>query len=243
MASSRSSRTREASNPSIRSTAPAAAAAAPAGISPTSSEPTTSAPRASASAAIRVDDVVQCRGLPVLDVHRHLHKARARQIESERPHAGETAAPLAHDRCDLARDRDGAAEVDVERDQRRPRPEDHPARGRVQLGRPEVGYELTRREPPLELGATAAAVERRPALGWRVEEHGQAELADASTDRRGSGAGPLKVVGPQRHDRDDVRCADARMRAVVLPQIDPLHCTATPATSASRSSSSVPTSV
>ena len=149
----RSSRTREASNPSIRSAAPAAAAAAPAGISPTSSEPTTSAPRASASAAMRVDDVVQRRRLPVLDVHRHLHKAGARQIESERPHAGETAAALAHDRCDLARDPSGAAEVDVERDQRRPRPRITPPAVGCSCGRPEVGYELARRETPLELGA------------------------------------------------------------------------------------------
>src|SRR5262245_47669342 len=50
---SRSSSTREASKPSIRSDAPAAAAAAPAGISPTSSDPTTSAPRAAASVATR----------------------------------------------------------------------------------------------------------------------------------------------------------------------------------------------
>src|SRR5207253_10412912 len=50
---SRSSTTREASKPSIRRIAPAAATAAPAGIRPTSSEPATSAPRASASAATR----------------------------------------------------------------------------------------------------------------------------------------------------------------------------------------------
>ncbi len=148
--SSLSSSTCEASNPSIRSAVPAAAAAAPAGISPTSSDPTTSAPRASASCAMRRDDLVQRRGLPVLDVHRDLDESRARQLETERANTRVPTAALADDGGDCPRHLDRPTQVDVERDQRRTRAGDHRAGGLVEARRPEVGNEL-------------AGVEARPA--------------------------------------------------------------------------------
>ena len=90
--SNRSSSTRDESNPSILSIAPAAAAAAPAGMSPTSSAPTTVAPREERLLLDARDDVVQRGRLPVLDVHAHLDEPRARQVEPERAHAREAAA-------------------------------------------------------------------------------------------------------------------------------------------------------
>ena len=101
--SRRSSSTLEASKPSIRSAAPAAATAAPAGIRPTSSDPTTSAPRVRGLSLDARHDLVQRRGLEVLDVHAHLDEPGPRQLEPERPHPGEAAVPLADERRDLPR--------------------------------------------------------------------------------------------------------------------------------------------
>ena len=69
-----------------------------------------------------------------------------RQVEAERAHAREAAARLAHDRGDRARGLDvAAAQVDVERDQRPPRADEHRAGARVEPRRPEVGRELAAR--------------------------------------------------------------------------------------------------
>ena len=74
--SRRSSRSRDASKPSIRNIAPAAAAAAPAGIRPTSSAPLDLDAARRRLALDRAHDLVEGRRLPVLDVHAHLRLAR-----------------------------------------------------------------------------------------------------------------------------------------------------------------------
>ena len=141
--SRRSSSTREPSKPSIRSIAPAAAAAAPAGIRPTSSEPATSTPRARRLRGDPSDDLVERGRLPVLDVHAHLDNPGARQRQAQCPHAREAAVALPHDRGDRPRDLDVVGpQVDVERDQRPPRADEHRARAGVELRRPEVRRQL-----------------------------------------------------------------------------------------------------
>ena len=94
---SRSSSTRDGSNPSILSTAPAAPDGGPAGISPTSSDPATSIPRASASSTILATISCERRRLPVGHVHAHLDEPRAWKVEPEGADAGEAAVALAHD--------------------------------------------------------------------------------------------------------------------------------------------------
>src|SRR5581483_8201523 len=110
------------------------------------------------------DELVQRGGLPVLDVHRHLHDAGTRQLEPERAHAGEAAAGLAHACGDLPRRLERAAQVDVERDQRSPGTDDAAARGRLESRRPEIRAELTGVEPALYLGDPASPVEPGSAL-------------------------------------------------------------------------------
>ena len=91
----------------------------------------------------RCDELVQRRGLPVLDVHAHLRVPRARQIEPEGAHSVETAVALAHDVRDLASDFDVCAgEIHVERDQRRSRADDHAAHGGIETRRAEIGRDL-----------------------------------------------------------------------------------------------------
>ena len=70
----------------------------------------------------------------------------------------------------------------------------------------------------------AAPVERGAASRGElpVEKDREAQLlADAARERERRRAGALGVLGAQRHDRDDVRDADPRMRAVVAAQVDP----------------------
>ena len=92
-----------ASNPSILSAAPAAAAAAPAGISPTSSEPDDLG-----AARLRLlldarDDLVQRGGLPVLDVHADLDDAGARRSRPSARTPGKPPPVSRTTRRDLAR--------------------------------------------------------------------------------------------------------------------------------------------
>ena len=170
-------------------------------------------------------DLVQSRRLPVLDVHRDLNHTRARKVEAERTHAGEAAARLAHQRGDLHRCLELAAQVDVERDQRPAGADDHATRALVQLPGAEVGLELAGVEPPLQLCRAAAPEERRSAAGRElaVEKDREAELdADPARQLARRLLGVIQVAGPDRDDRDHVRRADPRMRAVVAPQVDPL---------------------
>src|SRR5436190_11767695 len=99
--------------------------------------------------------------LPVLYVHADLHDPRPRQLEAERTDAGEPAAALAHDGRDLARSLDrGPGHVDVERDQRPARADDHAACALVQPSRPEVRRQASRTESPPQLVDTATPEER-----------------------------------------------------------------------------------
>ena len=169
------------------------------------------------------DDVVQRSGLPVLDVHRHLHEPGARQVEAERTDTRKPASPLAHEGGDRARGREVTAQVHVECDQRAPGAEDHSAGGRVQLPRPEVGFELAVVDPLLQSRRAAATVVRGAALRRRIDEYGQAELAtDAFAGRGGGAPRALHVSRLQRDERHDVGDADARVRALVRAKVDSL---------------------
>ena len=118
-----------------------------------------------------------------------------------------------------------AREVDVERDQRPPRADEDAARRRVEPRRPEVGRELARVDPPLQLLGAAAAEERRPAAGADVgvEEDGQSELL-ADAPRELSAAARARAACPRAGSarsgrRRRRRSAGARRRAA---QVDPL---------------------
>ena len=88
----------------MRRIAPAAAAAAPAGMRPTSSAPTTLDTARMGLRLDPLDDVVQGRCFPVLDVHAHLRTARTRERQTECSHTGKPTARLTHDRRDCTRD-------------------------------------------------------------------------------------------------------------------------------------------
>src|SRR5262245_16244037 len=89
------------------------------------------------------EDVVESGRLVVLDVHAHLRMTGAGERKPEGANSGETAASLAHDRGDLARNaRVVGREVDVERDQRPAGADDDAARTRIETWRPEVGGDL-----------------------------------------------------------------------------------------------------
>ena len=161
--SSRSSSTRDESNPSILSIAPG-------GRRRSARRHQTDELRADDRRAAEErllldarDDVVQRRGLPVLDVHAHLDEPRARQVEAERAHSRKAAAALADERRHLLRGRELAAQIDVERDQRASGADEDCAGGRVEALRPEVRRQLAGVDPALELVRAAAPEERGPA--------------------------------------------------------------------------------
>ena len=163
--------------------------------------------------------------LPILDVHRNLDETRTRQVEPERAHARKAAAVLAHEACDLARNADVAAQVDVEGNQRPAGADDHAARRRMQLRGAEVGRQLAVVDPLLETFGSAPAEVRGAHLRRRVDEHGQLELAcnplgDTSRDPPRA----LEVARLDRNDRHDVGRTDPRMSAFMAPQIDALDC-------------------
>ena len=141
-----------------------------------------------------------------------------------------------------------AAQVDVEGDQRRSRADQDGARTSSSRVGPKSGASSpARRSAAAAPLAPPRAEEGRPAPTGElaVEEDRQPELAaDALGQRERRFARPLHVLRPQRHDRHDVGHADARMRALVQPQVDPLtRARRSPASSASTTSSSDPTSV
>ncbi len=91
--------------------------------------------------------------------------------------------------------------------------------------RPERRLQLARVDSALQLGRASSAEERgaSPVAARAVEEHRQAELVtDTPSERECHCLRKLHLVGPKRNDRDDVRCAHARVDPVVRPQIDHL---------------------
>ncbi len=92
------------------------------------------------------------------------------------PHPGEFITEVYLEPNNLS-GRELAAKVDVERDQRPARADDHCPRPLVQTLRPEVGRQLARIDPPLQLLRATAPEERRPAAGRElaVEEDGEAQ--------------------------------------------------------------------
>ena len=165
-------------------------------------------------------------------------RARARARPGSRRRVSRTTAAISRATSSVA------AEVDVERDQRPPRADDHAAGRRVEPRGPEVGRELARVDPPLQLLRPAAPEERRPAPGRRVEEDRQPELADAARRAcapprraRSMSPGPSGTIGT-------TSAAPIRGCAPVVPaQVDPLARAPRRRDSASTSSSSSPTSV
>ena len=92
--------------------------------------------------------------------------ARAGQRKPERAHPRKSAALLAHDAGDRARDLDVLRrQVDVERDQGTSCADDDAACAFIELRRTKVGRQLTGVDPPLQFVGTAAPEERRPPPG------------------------------------------------------------------------------
>ncbi len=163
--------------------------------------------------------------LPVLDVHAHLDEPRAREVEPESTDAREPTAGLADDGGHFARGLEPAFEVDVERNERATRADEHRAGGLVQALGPEIWLQLTGVDPALQLLRAASPEERGPAPGCElaVEEDGQPELAaDPLREVCRRRLRPGHVVGDDRHDRNDVRGSDTRMRSLVTAQVDPV---------------------
>ena len=108
-----------------------------------------------------LDDLVQRRRLPVLDVHRHLHEPGPRQVEAEGAHARGSRRP-ARGRPPRPRARRDSAprRLTLNAISGRAGADDHAAGGLVQRGRPEVGHELARRR--------SAAAARRGRRGGRT---------------------------------------------------------------------------
>ena len=171
------------------------------------------------------DDLVQRRGFVVLHVHAHLHEPGTRQVESECTNAREASVTLPDDPGDLAGRLDLAPQVDVERDQRPARTDDHPARPLVEPRGAEVRLKLSCVDPALQLSRPAATEERGPTARSKigVQEHREGELlshAPCKLERRR--ACIVGGIRPDRDHRDDIRRTDPGMRTLVLPQVDPL---------------------
>jgi SAM-dependent methyltransferase len=172
------------------------------------------------------DDVVQRRGLVILDIHAHLSVAGTREGKAEGADAGEAAVSLPNGRGDLARDLDIVRpQVDVEGDQRATRADDHTPGPLVQACRPAVGCELAAVDSALQLVGAAAPEEGGAASRGRiaVEENRQPELlADPLGEPTRCCAGATVVRGLHGNDGNDVGRADPWMRARVAAQVDPV---------------------
>ena len=219
----------------------------PAGIRPTSSEPTTSAPRAAASASIRA--TISCSAAASQSstfIETWTTPARGRSRPSARtpgkpPPVSRTTAAIAFARLELA------AQVDVERDQRPARADDHPAGALVEPRR-------ARSRAPARPRRSAAAA--RPARrGGRTPARGPARAR-----RRGTRA----ARAPRRSARASTRAvafarsrSSGRIGTIGTTSAAPIRgwapscrrrsirsrAHATPASSVSTSSSASPTSV
>ena len=178
------------------------------------------------------NDLVERRGLPVLDVHADLHAPGERQRQPERPNPRESAAGLPDDARDRSCDLDVlGSEVDVEGDQRPPRAHEHAARGRIERTRPEIRSKLALPEAAPELVRAAATEEgRSPAAAHlAVEEDGQPQfVADPLGQHQGRIRSSPEVVPRDRDDRDDVDRADSRMHTGMPAEVDELARAADP---------------
>ena len=139
---------------------------------------------------------------------------------------GMPATRLAHGRGDRLRVLERARrELDVERDQQRPRSDQDAACSRVEARRTERRRDLAHVEASLQLCRAPSSKERRSSslTDRSVKEDGQPEIVGhppTECDRRG--ARERHPIRSERHDRDDVRGADTRMDPVVAAQIDQL---------------------
>ena len=170
--------------------------------------------------------------------------------QSERPHAGETAAAsrARPPRSSRATSTSSVAEIHVERDQGPPRADDAPPRRARRAPGAEVRRELARVDAALELLRPTAPVERGPRSGAtrrRGTRAGRARRRPAapSSQRRTRARVPCPRAGCGRSARRPPRRpADARLRACAGRSARAR--TAIPATSESTSDRrSEPTSV
>lgn len=167
------------------------------------------------------DDMERCRA-EVDEVRRHLDVIANR--ETERLDAWQAAGRLAHRPRDGLRVLERATELEVERNERRPHADEHDPRSWVDAGRPVRRRQLGRGDPPSELLEPAPPVERGPPplADLAVEEDRESELVTHSAcDGVRHGDRLRQSVGRQRHHRDNVRRAHARMGAGMEPEIDP----------------------
>ena len=162
----------------------------------------------------------------VEEIHRHLRARRIGELESERLHRGKAARGFA----DLFRDplRDlhvRGVELDVERDERRPRADDDRARLRVEHRGSGVGRVRRREHVAETLVLRLADVREADALrtrgGARVEVDGDlVPLGDLAPEGvRQSDAFFHRHAG-QRHERHDIHRAEARVLALVRAHVD-----------------------
>jgi hypothetical protein len=166
----------------------------------------------------------------VLHVERHLRAPARGEVEAEGAHAGQAAAGLAQAGRDVLRALEVVGDqVDVERDQRRPRGHEQRAGARVHPPRAEVGRELAAVDAPsepfraaaAELGAVAV-LRARGELA--VEEHRQLEVVrDESGRCEGLGARGAALCLVEVDDRRHVEGPHMRVRSPVGPQVDASH--------------------
>ncbi len=174
----------------------------------------------------RLDEGRQRDRAVILDVRRDLGHVPVLEPQPDRADARETLrAALTDERGDPLRIVKGRRrrELDIERDERRPRTDEHGPGRRVQSWRPEVRRELTSLDPGAERARAAA-----PQLGAGppggedpVQEHGEPDLlAEPVGEHEGLGARRPPILVGEEHDRGDVEGADARMDAHVRADVD-----------------------
>ena len=207
-----------------RGAAPAAATAA--GIRPTSSPAAIRTPWSSHSSETR--STTRCSATASMSVMFMLTWARPVRARS-RPSACTPVSPPLDSRTAAATDRATfdvrGVELEVERDEGRARAdEDGPGSG-IESRRAVVGDKLAGSDPLLQHVGSATPEEHRPpaAADVAVEKDGKPEIvADPSCELVGHRRGAWCVLGLQRDDRYDIGCADARVDALVLAEVDPL---------------------
>ncbi len=160
----------------------------------------------------------------VHDVRRDL-EAPVPERKAERLDPGQPARGRANGRRDLSCDAERSQQLEIERDERPADAEQHGTRSRINPRRPEVRRQLPELDAPLQLDEPTPAEERGPAVrrDRPVEEDRQPQIAPHPCANRERRTGrTVEILVDQRHDGDDVRRSDARVDAVVSPQVDPL---------------------
>jgi hypothetical protein len=118
-------------------------------------------------------------------------------------------------------------ELDVVGDERRPSPDESDTRSWVEPGGTVVWHELARFQTVRELLEAAETKERgaHPTAHLPVQESRDSQLAaERLGNRERRTARRWHLLGFEWDERDDVDGADARVDALVRPEVDPLAC-------------------